>query len=74
MVKRALEGFVIAAACELPRGLRINLISPTVLKESLDKYASYFPGFPAVEGKEVGQVFKRSVLGIQTGQIYKVYG
>src|SRR5262249_53111472 len=30
MVNGALEGFVRAAACELPRGIRINLVSPTI--------------------------------------------
>ena len=74
MVNRALEGFVIATACELPKNLRINLVSPTVLKDSLNKYAAFFPGFAAAESYDVGQAFKKSVLGIQTGQIYKVYG
>jgi NAD(P)-dependent dehydrogenase (short-subunit alcohol dehydrogenase family) len=36
-VNAALEGFVRAAACELPRGIRINLISPTVLTESVER-------------------------------------
>ncbi len=45
-VNAGLEGFVRAAACELPRGLRINLISPTVLSESLAPTAT-FPGLPA---------------------------
>ena len=31
-VNRALEGFVVAAAIELPRGLRINLVSPTLAR------------------------------------------
>ncbi len=46
-VNAGLEGFVRAAACELPRGMRINLISPTVLSESLAAYGDFFPGFPA---------------------------
>ena len=35
MVNAALEGFVRAAAAELPRGIRINLVSPTILVESM---------------------------------------
>ena len=38
-VNLALEGFVRGAAIELPRGIRINLVSPTVLTESLEGYA-----------------------------------
>jgi len=73
-VNKALEGFVRAAACELPKGLRINLVSPTVLKDSLDAYADFFPGFPAVDGLSVAMAFQRSVMGIQTGQVFHVNG
>ena len=73
VVNRAIEGFVQSAACELPRGLRINVVSPTLLKDSAEKYGDSFPGFVPVEGEKVGQAFKKSVFGIQTGQIYKVF-
>ena len=35
MVNGALDGFVKAAALEMPRGIRINVISPTVLADSM---------------------------------------
>jgi len=35
MVNAALEGFVLGAAAELPRGLRINLVSPPWISETL---------------------------------------
>src|SRR5579871_6628883 len=38
----AVEAFVRAAAIELPRRLRINAVSPTVLQESMDVYAPFF--------------------------------
>src|SRR5258707_221552 len=34
-VSGALEGFVRATAIELPKGLRINLVNPTILEESV---------------------------------------
>jgi NAD(P)-dependent dehydrogenase (short-subunit alcohol dehydrogenase family) len=37
-VSGALEGFVRAAAVELPKGLRINVVNPTILKESEAHY------------------------------------
>nr|VXZ92202.1 short chain dehydrogenase [Klebsiella pneumoniae] len=46
-VNAGLEGFVRAAACELPRGIRINLISPTVLSESLAAYGDFSRASPA---------------------------
>src|SRR5580658_10462975 len=47
------EGFVKGAAVELPRGVRINCISPTVLAESV-AYHAFFTGFIQVSAWEVG--------------------
>ena len=71
-VNAGLEGFVRAAACELPRGLSFNLISPTVLSESLAAYGDFFPGFPSVPAAAVAQAYRRSIEGVQTGRIYPV--
>ncbi|WP_279463295.1 short chain dehydrogenase [Aeromonas dhakensis] len=73
-INGAVEHFVKAAACELPRGLRINVVSPTVLEESMDKYASVFPGFVPVPAARVAQAYQKSVLGVQTGQVFRVNG
>ncbi len=71
MVNGALESFVRAAAIELPRGLRINVVSPTVFEES-PGYASFFRGFDSVPVLRAARAFSRSVEGRQTGQVYKV--
>lgn len=73
-INGAIEHFVKAAACELPRGLRINVVSPTVLEESMDKYADFFPGFVPVPAARVAQAYKKSVLGVQNGQVFRVNG
>ena len=65
----ALESFVVSAAAELPRGLRINAVSPTVLTEATGYHAS-FPGFVPVPAAEVGLAFVKAVHGVQTGQVY----
>lgn len=72
-VNAAIEGFVRAAATELPRGLRINVVSATVLTESLESYGPYFPGFEAVPGERVAQVYRRSVEGVGTGRVYTLW-
>jgi NAD(P)-dependent dehydrogenase (short-subunit alcohol dehydrogenase family) len=72
-VNAGVEGFVRAAACELPRGLRINAVSPTVLSEAWDAYADFFFGFEPVSAARAALAFQRSVEGVQTGQIYKVW-
>lgn len=65
----ALESFVMAAAAELPRRIRINAVSPTVLAEATS-YHEFFPGFSQVPADTVGRAYVKSVEGIQTGQIY----
>src|ERR1700686_4204242 len=71
-VSGALEGFARVAALELPKGLRINVVSPTILKESEAQMGSFFPGVIPVEGWKVGQAYKRAILGAQTGRVYRV--
>lgn len=70
-VNAGLEGFVRAAAPELP-SRRINVVSPTVLTEALEHYANSFPGFDSVPALKVAAAYRRSVEGIQTGRIYRV--
>lgn len=71
-VNAALEGFAAAAAIELPRGIRINVISPTLLTESLATYGPFFPGFETVPAERVALAYQRSVEGAQTGKVYRV--
>lgn len=71
-VNAALDGFVRAAAIELPCGLRINGVSPTILEESLPAYGPYFRGFKAVPAATVALAYAKSAEGRQTGQVYRV--
>ncbi|MEN4920858.1 short chain dehydrogenase [Achromobacter spanius] len=71
-VNSAIDGFVRGAAVEL-QGVRINAVSPTVLQESLDSYGPYFPGFEAAPASRVAQAYVRSVEGVQTGRVYRVW-
>jgi len=72
LVNGALDAFVKAAAIELPRGLRINSISPGVLEESLGSYGPYFKGHEAVPAKRVANAYVKSVEGLLTGEVIKV--
>ncbi len=71
-VNAAIEGFVAAAAIELPRGLRINAVSPTILTESVGVYGPFFPGFDTVPAERAARGYQRSVEGAQTGRVYRV--
>lgn len=72
MVNGAIEGFVKTAAIELPRGIRINAVSPTVLEESMPIYAPHFRGFDPIPATRAALAYSKSVEGSQTGQIYLV--
>jgi NAD(P)-dependent dehydrogenase (short-subunit alcohol dehydrogenase family) len=72
MVNGALESFAMAAAIEMPRGIRINAVSPTVFEESMGVYAPFFRGFDPVPVARAARAFSRSVEGRQTGQVYRV--
>ena len=71
-VSAAIEGFVAAAAIELPRGIRINAVSPTMLTESVAGYGPFFPGFEPVPAARAALAYQRSVEGAQTGRVYRV--
>ena len=72
LVNGALDAFVRAAAIELPRSMRVNSVSPTVLVEAMGSYAPYFRGFKPVPAAEVALAYAKSVEGLQTGQTYHV--
>jgi NAD(P)-dependent dehydrogenase (short-subunit alcohol dehydrogenase family) len=67
----ALESFVMAAAIEMPRSMRINVVSPSVLVEATG-YHPYFIGFEQVTLKACGKAYAKSVNGNKNGHVYKV--
>jgi len=67
-----IEAFVRAAAIELPRGLRINAVSPGVLLESMDSLGPFFRGFDPVPATRVALGYARSVEGAETGRVFEV--
>ena len=72
MVNGAIDSFVRAAAIELPRGMRVNSVSPTVLEESMETYAPYFRGFKPVPAATAALAYAKSVEGLQTGHTFHV--
>jgi NAD(P)-dependent dehydrogenase (short-subunit alcohol dehydrogenase family) len=65
LVNAGIEGFVRAAALELPRGLRINVVSPGWVSETLAAMGQDpSKGIPAAE---VAKAYVRSIEGNETG-------
>jgi NAD(P)-dependent dehydrogenase (short-subunit alcohol dehydrogenase family) len=65
----AIDGFVSGAAIEMPRGIRINAVSPEVLEVSRAKYDGFFRGHNHVSNEAVGRAFSKSVEGRVNGQV-----
>ena len=72
MVNGALESFVVAAAIEMSRGLRINLVSPGVLLESMETFGPYFRGHEPVPAARVALAYAKSAEGALTGRVIEV--
>ena len=67
MVNAGLEGFVRAAALEMPRNLRINAVSPPWVKETLLKLG--MDPTPGLASAELAKTYVTVVEGTQQGQI-----
>jgi NAD(P)-dependent dehydrogenase (short-subunit alcohol dehydrogenase family) len=70
LVNAGLEGFARAAALEAPRGIRVNVVSPSWVTETL-KTLNLDPslGKPAVE---VAHGYVKSIEGLQSGEVIEV--
>ena len=67
MINAGIEGFVRAAALEMPRGIRINAVSPPWVKETLEALGmDSSSGMPA---ERVAQAYRSSVSGTRTGVV-----
>lgn len=67
LVNAGLDGFVRAAALEMPRRLRINVVSPPWVKETMVKLGMD-PG-PGMAASAVAQAYVRSVEGDLQGAV-----
>jgi NADP-dependent 3-hydroxy acid dehydrogenase YdfG len=66
-VNGAIDAFVQAAAIEMPRGLRINAVSPALLAVSAKTYDGFFPGHVPVSNERVGLSYTKAVEGALNG-------
>jgi NAD(P)-dependent dehydrogenase (short-subunit alcohol dehydrogenase family) len=73
LVNGAVNSFALAAAQELPRGLRVNVVCPTVVADSAEVYSDIFPGFDPVPMDRVVNGYLRSVEGKINGRIIRIY-
>ena len=70
MVNAGLEGFVRAAALDLPQGMRINVVSPIFVTETAVKLGMDTAG--SMSALETAKAYRASLLGDMTGQVLDV--
>ncbi|MGD8992084.1 MAG: short chain dehydrogenase [Desulfobacterales bacterium] len=73
MVNGAIHSFVKAAALELKNEHRINVVSSGLVEDAVEKYEAYFPGHNPIPMKKVINGYVKSVEGMGTGEIIRVY-
>ena len=67
LVNLGLEGFARAAALELPRGLRVNVVSPPWVEETLREYR--MEGFRGLPAATVAQAYVRALTSDANGEV-----
>lgn len=67
LVNAGLEGFVRAAALELPHGIRINIVSPPWISETLAAMGR--DGAPGLPAAEVAEAYIESIEGRRNGEV-----
>ncbi len=73
MVNGGIHSFVKAVSLELEKGQRINVVSPGLVEDAVEKYEAYFPGHNPIPMRKVINGYVKSVEGKGTGEIIRMY-
>jgi len=68
----AVNGFVLSAAAELKNDVRLNVVAPGVVADS-ENLHDFFPGHIPVAMERVTAAYLKSLFGVQSGTILRVY-
>ena len=72
LLNAGLNGFALAAAQELGREMRVNVVSPTIVEDSIDAYGDAFVGFDPAPMDRVVNAYVRCITGQFTGRVLRV--
>jgi NAD(P)-dependent dehydrogenase (short-subunit alcohol dehydrogenase family) len=72
LLNAGLNGFALAAAQELGRGMRVNVVSPTIVEDSIEAYGDAFVGFDPAPMDRVVNAYIRCITGQFTGRVLRV--
>ncbi len=74
VISGGLHSFALSAAIELRRGLRVNVVSPTMISDSADEFDDDFPGMRPVSMEVLTQHYLHCVESHDSGSIIRAYG
>lgn len=74
VISGSLHSFVLSAAIELSREMRINVVSPTMISDSAEVFSEHFPGMRPVPMDELVDHYLDCVEGSRTGRVIRAYG
>lgn len=73
MANGALHGFVLAVSQEHLDEFRLNAVSPGLVKDSEERLGDAFPGHTPISMEKLASGYVRSVEGMRTGEIIRIY-
>lgn len=73
VISGALHSFVLSASIELPKNIRINVVSPSMVEDSAKDFGYLFPGLQAVSMGKIVDAYVKTVEESINGQIVRVY-
>lgn len=73
VISGALHSFVLSAALELQRGLKINVVSPGLVEDSAAAFGSFFPNLQPVSMEKIVNAYVSCAENETTSEIIRVY-
>ena len=73
LVNGAIHSFVKAVVLEIKNNIRVNVISPGLVKDSEEKYGHLFPGYNIIPMEKLAETYSEIVEGDQNGQVIRLY-
>ena len=73
LVNGAIHSFVKAVILEIKNNIRVNVISPGLVKDSEEKYGHLFPGYNIIPMEKLAETYSEIVEGDQNGQVIRLY-
>ncbi|MGS2762385.1 short chain dehydrogenase [Sinomicrobium sp. M5D2P9] len=73
LISGALHSFVLSAAIELERGLRVNVVSPGMVEDSAKDFGHLFPGLKPVSMEKIANAYVNAIENNNTGEVLRVY-